>query len=232
MVKKSALFVFLFIIVFNLGVYADAIEYQVDFNSNYIWRGFDLNPSHKPVIQPSITFNFEECGFGVNIWSSFSFEDKNTNELDFTVFYNFKTTENLSLSAGFINYGWYFSSNFDFKENTTQEIYLSIGFPNMFLSPGISVYYDINNGKGLYLLGSIGYSMKISDKYSLDISTAIGYNGGQWISGSGLSDINISLAVPLKFGKLSLTPTVNYTCVLLKQVSKDNYFWFGVSIAF
>jgi len=232
MIKRRELLVILFIVLFGLNLNAVNIEYQVDLNSNYIWRGFDLNPSHKPVIQPSVTFKFEDCGFGVNIWSSISFEDKDTNELDFTLFYNFRTSENFSLSAGFINYGWYFPSDFDFKDNTTQEVYVSLGLPNFFLSPELSVYYDINNGKGLYLLGSIGRSIKFSDKYSLDISVAIGYNGGQWINGSGLSDVNLTLAVPLKIGKISFTPTVNYTYVLIDEVSKDDHLWFGVSIVF
>ncbi len=229
--KKIALFISLTFFVI-LSLFSGNIEYQIDINSNYIWRGFDLNPSHKLVVQPSVTLSVGSSGFGLNIWSSFSFENKRANELDFTLFYNFKTGEDFTLSAGFIHYGWYFIKDFKFKDNTTQEVYVSIGFPNFLFSPEVSIYYDFNNGKGLYILSSLGYSLKLSDEYVADISASVGYNGGQWIDKSGLSDINFSLAIPLKFGKIDLTPSVNYTFVLLNQVSVDNHFWVGVSVVF
>jgi len=229
--KKITLFVF-FVFFIILSLFSGNIEYQVDINSGYIWRGFDLNPSHKLVLQPSVTLGLGDSGLGLNIWSSFSFENKEANELDFTLFYDFKTGEDFTLSAGFIHYGWYFIKDFKFKDNTTQEIYVSVGFPNCLLSPGVSIYYDFNNGKGLYILSSLGYSLKLSDEYAADISASVGYNGGQWIDKSGLSDINFSLAIPLKLGKISLTPSVNYTFVLLNQVSTVNHFWIGASVVF
>jgi len=120
------------------------VAYQLDFSSRYIWRGFDLNPQNKPVLQPSITYSFGDSGLAVNVWGSFSFENKELNELDLTLSYDFSISEKLSLSIGFIHYGWYFGEVFSFEDDTTQELFVSVGFPKILFSPNISLYYDLN----------------------------------------------------------------------------------------
>ncbi len=227
--KKIVLLII--IVLFSMNLFSSSFSYQLDFNSSYIWRGWDLNPSKKPVIQPSITYAFGDTGFALNFWGSFSFTDSTVNETDITLSYDFKTSENLSLSAGFIHYGWYFAKNFEFKENTTQEVYLTAGFPKVILSPSISIYYDINNGDGLYLVGGIGYGLYLSEKITADLSASIGYNGGQWTTETGLSDINFGISVPVPLDKLSLSVSANYTIVLLDALGDTNYFWFGASLS-
>ncbi len=217
------------------GLYGKGFDFQVDFTSRYIFRGWDLNPVHKPAVQPSVTYGFGESGFAVNVWGSFSFEDKEVNETDVTLSYDFKTSENLALSVGFIHYGWYFAPGFTFKNNATHEFYLTAGFPNVILGPELTVYYDIGAGDGLYALLSVGGSMKLKGKLAVDLSASLGYNGGQWLpedAGTGFSDLNLGAAVPFKAGKVTITPFVTYTFVLLDAVGDENHFWFGVSMAF
>ena len=238
--NKTRLCLLVLILVFTAvpSLYG-GFSYQADFFSRYVWRGWDLNPVHKPVLQPSVTYAFDGTGFAFNVWLSFSFENKELNEIDFTASYDFKTSENFSLSAGFINYGWYFVDNFKFKDHATQEIYITAGLPKVFLAPEISVYYDINLGDGLYASLGVGHSVKIDEKASLDLSASLGYNAGQWLPegvDTGFSDLNFIAALPYKAGKFTVTPSANYTIVLLDAIKEftgdDNHFWFGISVAF
>lgn len=227
--------VFTFIFVAASGLYGGGgFSYQVDFNSRYIWRGWDLNPVHKPVVQPSVTYAFGDSGLAFNVWFNFSFEDKDLNEIDFTASYDFKTSENFSLSAGFINYGWWFVDDFKFKDHTSQEIYVTAGLPNVFFAPHVSVYYDFTLGDGLYADVAVSHSVKLGEKISADLSASLGYNAGQWLPEgvNGFSDLNFGIAVPFKAGKFTITPSAAYTIVLLDEIDGDNHLWFGISVSF
>ncbi len=207
------------------------VEYQVDVASRYIWRGFDLNPNNKLVLQPSLTYSFGGSGFAVNLWSSFSFERKEMNEIDVTMSYDFKLPENYSLSIGFTHYGWYFNDGFKFKDHTTQEVYVSVGLPKLPLAPNLTVYYDFANGDGIYVLFGVGHSISLSEELNLDLSATLGYNGKQWIGESGFSDLNFNVSIPFKVGKVTISPFFNVTFILLDAVNPeaDNEIWAGVS---
>jgi uncharacterized protein (TIGR02001 family) len=233
MKKKMLLTAMLcFILLFSINLFSKDFSYQLDINSSYIWRGWDINPVKKPVIQPSITYVVGDTGFALNLWTSFSFEDSELNEIDFTASYDFKTSDNLSLSAGFIHYGWYFAENFKFKKNTTQELYLTAGFPKVFLTPSISVYYDINNGDGLYVVGGISYGLAVAEKLNVDLSASLCYNGGQWLDDdSGFSDLNFGISFPFSLEKVNVSASAHYTIVLLDSLGDTNYFWVGLSFS-
>lgn len=210
-------------------------SYQVDFVSRYIWRGFDLNPNKKPALQPSITYAFGKSGLSFTLFTSFSFEDKNTNEIDFFLDYEFKTSADFSLSAGFFNYGWYFRDNFKFKDDTSQEIYVSAGLPNLFLCPRFTAYYDFGNGDGFYFQLETGHSLKLSENVNLDLSASLGYNAGQWLAEGvdrGFSDLNLGAAFPFKVKRFEITPFATYTFVLLDAIGSENHFWFGISLKY
>lgn len=236
MKKKSIFLTTLFIIsVFlNTNLIAE-INYKVDFSSRYIWRGFDLNPIKKPVIQPSIDYAFGGSGLFLNIWGSISFENKETNEIDLTLTYTFKTPENISISAGIIHYGMYFVEDFNIKDNTNHEIFVSAGLPNMRLNPSLSIFYDFTNGDGLYVLFKTGYSLKLFKTIGADLSASLGYNGGQWLAEGvdpGFSDLNFGIAIPFNINKFNISPFVNYTIVLLDAIGNENHLWFGVSVGY
>lgn len=236
MSKKLFAIIFSFIVCSILMVarLEAGTVFQLDFTSRYIWRGFDLNPPNKPALQPSVTYSFGDSGFSVNLWGSFSFENSEVNELDFTLSYEFKISNHVSMSLGFTHYGWYFAEPFRFEDHTTQELYVSAGFPGMFLSPVITFYYDFTNGNGFYLLLGAGYSQPLSDNLSLNLRASLGYNGGQWIESHGFSDLNFGVSLPFKIKKLTLSPFFHITFVLLEEVNPgvDNEIIFGVSLAF
>jgi hypothetical protein len=209
-------------------------SYQITYTSRYIWRGFDANPDNKPALQPSVTFNFGKSGLSLNLWESFSFENKEVNETDITLSYAFKTSKKYSLSVGFIHYGWYFAKGFTFKNNTSNEVTISAGLPEVFLSPNLSLFYDFSNGAGLYAQLAVGGRLKIAGDIGADISAILGYNGKQWVNESGFSNLSIGVNVPFKLGNVTVSPFVNVVFILMDAVNPgvNNEMYFGVSLLF
>lgn len=213
-------------------------SYEVGFVSSFVWRGMDLYPKNKPALQPSITYTCGDSGFSINMFASYTLTDRNElrelEEIDFTFNYDFQISENISLSVGMTNYGWYYIPDYTFKEGNTQEFYAILGFPRVFLGPSFSVYYDINLGDGLYASFSVGHAFKLSKKVNMEIGASLGYNRKQWIDESGISDLNLSAAIPFSAGKLSITPSFNYTHVYLESLyregNKKDKLWFAVII--
>lgn len=206
---------------------------QVDYASSYIWRGFDLNPIKKPVLQPSVEYVFSDSGFSLNIWNSISFADKELLETDLTLDYAFKGLDIFSFRAGFIHYGWYFTENFHFSYDTSQELYLSAGIEDFFLKPALTLFYDFTNGDGLYILLETESRVILTESVPLHLCASLGYNAGQWLAegaGRGFSDLNIGAEALLRKGKISLVPFVRWTIVLLDAIGDEKYFQFGVSL--
>ena len=210
-------------------------KYQVDFTSRYIWRGFDLNPDRQPALQPSFEYSCGDCGFTLNFWSSFSLNNKDYNEIDLNFTYDFRISEKFSLKAGFIFYGWYFVEHFSFKENTSQEVFISGGFPLLFFKPRLTVFYDFGAGDGFYILFDSQYNRRLSKSSQLSLSASLGYNGGQWLAGGadpGFSDFNLGVSVLFKSGRFGLSPFARYTVVLLDAIGKESHMFFGFSVVY
>ncbi|MBN1939695.1 MAG: hypothetical protein JW843_08915 [Candidatus Aminicenantes bacterium] len=209
-------------------------EVQADVMSRYIWRGFDLYPNNHPAFQPSLTYSAGESGFSFNFWASFALAERSIyqefDEIDITLDYAFSPAEGIDMSVGFIQYGYYFMKDFDFKDSTTQEIYISAGLPDVFLAPALTAYYDFNLGSGLYLLLEGSHSIALSESVGLDISAGLGYNSRQFIEESGFSDLTIGASLPVKLGGWTIAPRVCYTFVFLEAVNDENEFWFGISL--
>ena len=230
---RCALVLIIFIGI-SLPLPAD-FKYNLTCSSSYIWRGFDLNPYKKHVLQPSLEYRFGNSGFSAGVWSSFSFENKQANEIDLILTYDFEIFDQMLLETGFIHYGWYFMDYFRFKEDTSQEIFLKAGFSEMFLSPSFSVYYDFTNGDGFYFLVDSFYSQKITGFMEAKLSSSLGYNAGQWLAEGvdhGFSDLNFGITLPITIGKFSISGFAHYTFVLLEAIGKENHFWYGVYLTY
>jgi uncharacterized protein (TIGR02001 family) len=235
---KKIILICLSVLIINLSIpnflQAD-FRYQVDFTSRYIWRGFDLNPSKQPALQPSFEYSCGDCGFTLNFWSSISFNDKSNHEIDLNFTYDFKLSEDFSLSAGFTFYGWYFVDNFSFRENTSQEVFVSAGLPKLFFQPRLTVFYDFGNGDGFYVLLESLYNHLFSKSLQISLAASLGYNGGQWLAegvGPGFSDFNLGIALLLKTGRFAFSPFTRYTFVLLDAIGTENHFLIGISLIY
>jgi hypothetical protein len=237
--KKKRLVLFILIVFLSLPLIGKTFNFQVDVTSRFIWRGFDLLADNNSALQPSLTYDFGDSGFSLNVWASFALTDRDVykyaDEIDLTLTYALKTSETLSLVLGFTNYGWWFARDFEFEDNTTQEFFAELGFPKVPLSPKLTAFYDINLGDGLYVKLTGGHSLPIGGGLSLDLAATLGYNAGMFLpewADTGFSDLTIGAALPIKLGSLTLSPFVNYTFVFLDAVNEDNELWFGASLIF
>ena len=211
---------------------------QADIVSRYIWRGFDLYPENKPAFQPSMYFDFGNSGLSVEAWFSFAAsnraEFKTSDELNLILTYVLPTGEDIAVSAGFIHYIYYRTPGFTWKSDTSREVFVEAGLPNVFARPALTVYYDFDLGDGLYAELSGGLDAPLSESIVPELSVALGYNGRQYQKEkSGLSHLSWALALPLEAGGATLTPFCNLTFIFLRTVnpSKSELF-FGLSVSF
>jgi len=232
-VIKVSIFVFI-LIFFSHDLFAADILFNMDFSSRYIWRGFDLNPYRKPVIQPSLDWKIGQSGLSINIWSSLSFVSKEFNEVDLTLSYGKELTKGLLMETGLIHYAWYFTEDFEFKDDTSHEFFVSLGFPKIFFSPSLVFFYDFTVGDGFYTQLDIGYSLEVQKSFSAGLHSSLGYNGGQWLAegvDAGFSDLNFSSSLVWDVGRLSLGASAHWTIVLLDAIGQENHFWFKISLS-
>jgi hypothetical protein len=48
----------------------------------------------------------------------------------------------------------------------------------------------------------------------------------------GFSDLTFGATLPIKLGRLTVVPLVNYTFVFLREVNLHDEFWFGLSLIY
>ncbi|MDD2999631.1 MAG: hypothetical protein PHV05_11270 [Candidatus Riflebacteria bacterium] len=211
-----------------------AVGVKIDYLNRYIWRGFDLNPDNNFVVQPSLDFTFPESRWSINLWHSMSAEEHQLNEIDLTFNYDFETSENISVSAGLIHYGWYWVNDFNQNDHTTIETYVAIGWDKLALSPKLSFNHDCKNGNGLYTQLSLSKEIALSKTQNLEISSALGYNRKQWINKSGFTDLSMTASLPLTSGKATITPFMGISWTLMKEINPDvsREYWLGLSLEF
>lgn len=215
---------------------------EVTFNSKYVWRGMNLVDDW--VAQPSFTVS--KGGFSFNVWGDINLTDQNDmtrqiDELDLTFEYDF-TFGNFTIPVGLAHYTF---PNTAFSATT--ELFTGIAY-DWIVSPSVTVYWDVDQANGVYVLAGAGYSFEVPGLpkgigMSVDLSAGIGYatdnhndyyfgvNEGGWV------DWNASLAVPVSFldGKVTVTPAVTYTSLvddkLRDTTDKENNTYFGVTVA-
>ena len=192
------------------GVSAE-IDWGVDASagmfSNYIWRGTRL--SEDWVLQPSLTFSIE--GAAVNIWGNYDAETEELNEVDYTVSYGF-TVNRLNLEAGYIHY--------DIKDGLdSDEIYAALGL-DVILSPSLTVYGDIKEGDGMFLVAGLGHDFALPGDSSISLGASAGYiidNGyvavdmnGEEFSALYNGEVSASASIPI-CKHLSIEPMIAYS---------------------
>jgi uncharacterized protein (TIGR02001 family) len=161
--------------------------------SNYVWRGLRL--SSGPVYQASFTLAYK--GLSFNAWGNYDFHQGRVNETDLTFAYA-RSIKKISLEAGVIHYGL-------IKEHDSDEVYVDL-YADCLLQPEIALYYDFNLGTGAFLQASIGHSIRLSTRASLDLKASMGIvfqDGFMGIPDSeqefnGLRNAEIQVSCPIK----------------------------------
>jgi hypothetical protein len=226
---------------------ADDVTFGVaaDFFSKYVWRG--QNVVDNWVMQPSASVGYK--GFTGSIWANSDMtgevvDDWEFNEIDYAIDYSNKIPgqETFGFSAGLIYYDF---PNTDFEATT--ELYAGLS-ADVFLSPAVKWFYDIDESEGSYVQFSLGHTLeKIAswgEEESCDLvlgaSVAYatdGYNDFYFgVDDGGLNDVTLSAGVPFCFGSLTIKPSVAYSMMIDDDVraatGESDNFWGGVGLAY
>ncbi len=124
---------------------------DVNFSSEYIWRGMELN--HQFVMQPSARIS--ESGFEVEAIGNLDLSSANDNRGKFTRWiYRAGLAKRTKEGSAAISYIYYDNKDLAFAK--TQEIAMEIQYGYPFFGGG-DIYYDFDNANGFYFLTKIGY---------------------------------------------------------------------------
>lgn len=180
------------------------VSLGADISNAYVWRGITFND--EGVIQPYLDVS-HAIGLGLNVWGNFDLGDfdgavegAEFSEVDLTLYYNVPI-ELFDLSVGYIDYLFPNAGALN-----TAEIYFSVGKELIEgLSTSISVYFDVDEVKGVYGNASIAYSIPVDKKLSFEVGAALGAADKDFAASvggteGGFFDYNLSLT-----GSYSLT---------------------------
>lgn len=184
--------------------------------SSYIWRGFRLSDEALQ-IQPSATVSFK--GFSANVWAEYDSDTEEWLEVDYTAAYAHDFNK-LSLELGYIHY--------DIRDGLdSDEIYLAAGY-DVVLNPALTIYADINEGKGAFVTAGISHPVELNAWAGLEFGASIsmiadnGYiatdeNGDEF---TGLFNSDLTASGSISIGEhFSVEPMVGYTLALSDNAS-------------
>lgn len=236
---------------FHGPAYADdsgwAVDFDLTYNSKYVWRGILFVDD--PVLQPSV--NVSKGGFTFNVWGNYELTDVNDygapygdgknkfTEIDLTAEYAFSWGD-FSFPVGIIHY--LFPNT---PAAATTEIYAGASY-DWVVSPGLTVYQDIDEAHGQYVLASASYSLGLPAiakdvTWSADLSAQAGWGSSEHnkfyfgVDDAAFTDCAASLAFPVAINKyLTVAPAVTYTALLDSKIKdtkeKDSNTFYGVSV--
>ena len=197
---------------FSIGIlYAEETEVSgsasVGYFSDYVWRGMKIG--NKNAIQPSVGVTYD--AFGANLWANYDVDTREHNETDLTLTYA-RSFDKLSMEIGYIYYA------LD-GANDTQEFYVALGY-DVLLSPSLTLYYDVDEGNGGFIVAAIGYSIDLGEIPSLDLSASVSYNAkntimgidsnGDEFNGFYNGEVSASMSVPV-IENVSVDPFIAYS---------------------
>jgi hypothetical protein len=227
--------VLLLILLVCSSAFATRWEGQLTFNSSHIWRGFDLNPSQQPVLQPALGYCFGNSGLALSLWGSFSFVSRDAHELDLSLSYTRTFAEGLFVKIGVTGMLWDLNTDDRFARKNSREVFVSFGCSSCGIHPRFTVFYDFGDGDGFYLQADMTYHQHIARNWSGALFVSAGYNGGQWLAEgaeTGVSDVNAGISISFGWGRWRITPHAVYTFGLLEALGKKDYFFYGISVTF
>jgi hypothetical protein len=222
----------------DVGVTADVF-------SKYIWRG--QNVVDNWVLQPGASVGYQ--GLTGSIWGNLDLAGEivgegQLTETDLTLDYSNKVPhlETIGYSVGTIYYSF-----LNTHSHPTAEVYggLDFGVP---LSPAVRWFYDFDLIKGSYIQFSVGHTIEKIRKWGEDcycdvqLGASLGlgtseYNEGYFgVDKTALNDLTLTAGLPIRFGKLTVKPSVGYATMLSQDIradgGKNDNFWGGVGFAY
>ena len=211
---------------------------DLDLFSSYVWRGLSL--TNKPVAEPGLWVSFPAGNASITAggWANMDLgkyddasdisESGGTSAFNLAEFDPFAEVSfpvgNATLTGGVIGYIYPNDDPGLTSDFNTWEIYWKVGL-DVPLSPGLSVYYDLDKIRGAYIEGSLSHSLAASERVSIDLGATAGFSAGQDAdlddlgtpgadffnyAEDGFTYLDLSAGVPLTAGVLSLTPVIHF----------------------
>lgn len=219
----------LFGILVSLVIFSQMASAGLDvgaiYVSKYIWRGFDLNGT-QPGIQPGIDYAIPDSNFTLSFWGNYNvggLTKKEFTEADLVVDYSSSIKEGIDYSVGFTYYTF---PNLTGLAAKSHEPYVGITFSKLVFTPAVTVYYDYDQGNGVYATLAGGYDFNLGSQ-PMSSGLTIGYNGGQWGATSGISDIVLALSTEFEMKCTTVSPSLGYAII----PNGTNTFWFGLGVS-
>lgn len=226
--------------------------------THYVWRGITFTSD--PVIQQD--FWLEYAGFTGGFWSNVEVVpagqsalairgagNRGVSEIDYWLEYGF-SFEKADLSVGAVYYTYHGLP--DIGDGNTAEVYANVTLTALPVEPSLAVFYDLDNVRGAYFEGSVGYSVPVgSGHHSLDLGVLGGFSAGQETNsvvlsqaanfvGKGLTHLDFSAGTELNVGALAVSPAVHFminsdestwvTGLAAGQQATKTKIWFGASV--
>ncbi|MEE9369300.1 MAG: TorF family putative porin [Pontiella sp.] len=224
--------------------------------SAYVWRGQVLN--NDIVMQPQITAS--SYGVSVNIWGNYDLGENNSgnkndfSEMDVSLAYDIPLDLNdMVFSVGLINYNFPNTpdaSTSDGVANSTTELFGKATVLTLkdYVIPSVTLFGDIRQADGIYLLFDIVAPYEISDYLYAEAGASAGwgdtsYNDYYWGGDQekGFNDFNLYANLSYEiFENLTASANLTYTFLdggAIRNAAKvlyenDNKFWGGVNLAY
>lgn len=217
-------------------------EFGLDVMNQYVWRG--MLQHEDTAFQPSFTLS--SGGLSANVWADLSEEDMFDEifEIDYTLSYGFSPSEAVDAEVGYIHY------TFDDSASYTGEVYASIGFPTLMLSPSATLYYDIDEVEGAYLSLGAEHSMPLGENAELTLSGAVGFMDAEQAEAymvdddtkesadeAGIADASLTAAIGMDLtDALSMSVSGAYSVLVddeyREKMDDDDNFTFGVHFSY
>jgi hypothetical protein len=183
--------------------------------SRYSWRGQTLSKGF--VLQPTVGISYG--GFSTNLWSNIDLDHKESEtdkdsiahtETDLTLSYTAPVGP-VSLTGGYIYYG------FD-GANDTQELYVTAALATV-LNPALTVYYDVDEGKGGFAILALSQAFPLSKTIALTAGGSLGLNlkdaamgldkNGNKFTGLYYGEVSLATSIPV-YANVSIDPRIAY----------------------
>lgn len=233
---------------------------EIALYSSYVWRGQVQNNDF--VVQPQLTAS--QYGVSLNIWGNYDLGknylgvSSDFSEIDVALAYTLPLDVNdVAFDFGIIGYNFPANgsdgtdtSPFGINKESTTELFAAatvLSFKD-YVVPSITMYGDIGNGEGLYILFDVVAPYQISEYLAVEGGISAGwgntsYNDYQWQGSydAGWNDYNFYGNASYEIME-NLTTFVNLTYTLveggaLADAAGDVYennqkFWGGVNLAY
>lgn len=209
----------LFALASILPIKASAIDFNVDASvKNKYLAGSGVEFEDEPVFQSSITGNFSNGMYGA-LWSNVN-SKTGLSEVDYTLGYSRRKIRGVKLDVS--------GNVYDLKDmggklnDNIVDVVVKLGLDGL-ISPNIKFAQNIDAGtfsneRGRRVTLSANYVSQIG-RVPISANVAVDFRDRYFIDNSGFTVIQGKLSLPLKTGRLSVTPSAR----IQRAVDKDHF---------